>query len=71
MALMDNRQELLRKSEAKKQTARNLSRATASAKIINDHIKRGHTCCLDKGDVPANFIKCIDCKKELDKTGEV
>ena len=54
--------------------ARKQHRDLQAAKRINDHIKRGHTCCLDKygkDNLPANFVRCVDCRKPLDKVEEI
>jgi len=50
---------------------RRVRRDNAMHKLIKTQAERGHTCCLDKPDVPDNFRRCIDCSKPLDKGGEI
>jgi hypothetical protein len=47
--------------------------ASQQAKRIKEHLERGHVCCLDKykDDLPVSFVRCVDCKKPLDKDEEI
>lgn len=57
--ITDEHKQELRKERIRRQTER----------IIKDDIERDKRCCLDKGDVPAYFVRCVNCPSELD-TGE-
>ena len=60
---MDNRQDLLSRTEDKKRESRKAYRTLSASKMIKDHIERGHKCCFAKykGNMPAHFVRCVDC----------
>ena len=56
-----------------KRKARNRHRAQQSAKVIKQHMERGHVCCFVKykGDLPDSFVRCHGCTYALDNSDDL